>query len=133
VTRRQLFDLTWEIASGDHYVLMHTIDRIYLRYGFAAGEAVAGRQRIDWGTGRIWNPTDLFHPINPADFSRIEKTGTDALSFKIYLGQFDDVNLVIQPQDRLDDTNAGLRLRTHAGEYDLAVVGGYFDRRRLRG
>ena len=52
----------------------------YLQYGF--GEAVtvrAGRQRIAWGSGFAWNPTNrLEPPRNPLN-TGLEQTGADAL------------------------------------------------------
>jgi len=132
-TNRQLFDLTWNPVSEEHYILIHTVDRCYYRYEPSFGEIVVGRQRISWGTGRIWNPTDLFNPINPASFEKIEKDGADAISLKIYLGPFSDVQTVVQPQEKWEDVNGAVRLRTHAGEYDFSLVGGYFDRRITAG
>jgi hypothetical protein len=132
-TSRQIVDLTWNPVDDDHFSLIHTVDRLYFRYGPQSGEVVLGRQGITWGTGRIWNPTDLFNPINPVDYARTEKPGTDALSLKVYLGAFSGVNLVVQPQDRGEDWNSGYRLTLHAGEYDFSLMGGYFDRRVVAG
>lgn len=132
-TNRQLLDLTWNPMAKDHYILIHTLDRCYYHYAPSFGEIVLGRQRVSWGTGRIWNPTDLFNPINPASFEKIEKDGADAISLKIYLGPFSDIQMVLQPQETLEETNGGLRLRTHEGEYDFSLVGGYFDGRIAAG
>jgi len=130
---RQLINMKWNIASGNKYQLSHYIDRLYFRQGFDWGNIIAGRQRISWGTGRIWNPTDLFNPINPADFSKIEKDGADALSMTYYLGNFTDLNIVYNPQDKFKKNNAAFRFRTNYETYDLAVIGGYFDRRYVAG
>ena len=130
---RQLINLKWNIASGNRYQLSHYIDRLYFRQGFDWGNIIAGRQRISWGTGRIWNPTDLFNPLNPADFSKIEKDGADAVSMTYYLGNFTDLNIVYNPQDKFKKNNAAFRFRTNYDTYDLAVIGGYFDRRYVAG
>ena len=130
---RQLINMKWNIASGNKYQLSHYIDRLYFRQGFDWGNIIAGRQRISWGTGRIWNPTDLFNPLNPADFSKIEKDGADAVSMTYYLGNFTDLNIVYNPQDKFKKNNAAFRFRTNYDTYDLAVIGGYFDRRYVAG
>lgn len=127
-TSRQLVDLTWSPISRERSILVHMLDRWYVRYEMSFGEITAGRQRMAWGTGRIWNPTDLFNPINPASYERIEKEGADAVSLTIYLGPFSDVQLVVQPQETWSETNGGARVRTHAGEYDISALGGRFDR-----
>ena len=130
---RQLINMKWNIASGNKYQLSHYIDRLYFRQGFDWGNIIAGRQRISWGTGRIWNPTDLFNPINPADFSKIEKDGADAVSMTYYLGNFTDLNIVYNPQNKFKENNAAFRFRTNYDTYDLAVIGGYFDGRYVAG
>ena len=130
---RQLINLKWEISSGNKYQVNHYIDRLYLRKGFDWGNVIIGRQRISWGTGRIWNPTDLFNPINPANFSKIEKDGADAVSLTYYIGNFTDLNIVYNPQDEFKENNAAFRFRTNFETYDLSVIGGYFDRRYIAG
>ena len=130
---RQLINMKWNIASGNKYQLSHYIDRLYFRQGFDWGNIIVGRQRISWGTGRIWNPTDLFNPINPADFSKIEKDGADAASLTYSFGNFTDLNIVYNAQDKFKKNNAAFRFRTNYDTYDLAVIGGYFDRRYVAG
>ena len=132
-TNRQYFDLKWHLHSGDHFQVLHFIDRLYFRQNWDWGSAIAGRQRIAWGTGRIWNPTDLFSPINPANYAKIEKDGTDAVALKFYLGDFTDLALVYNPMPGPDSSNMGLRFRTNAAEFDYSVMGGFFDRRYVGG
>lgn len=137
-TNRQVTDLRWQLLEDDHMFLQHYVDRLYFRQNFSWGNIIAGRQRIQWGSGRIWNPTDLFNPINPASFDKIEKDGADAVSAKVYLGTFTDIQAVVnfrrarghrEDVEAPDSTNAGLRFRTNYSEFDVAVMGGYFDRR----
>ncbi|GEM_PF-294932 len=143
ITNRQLVDLRWHPVTEDHWQMQHYVDRLYFRQNFLWGSIVAGRQRISWGTGRIWNPTDLFNPINPASFDKIEKDGADAVSFKYYFGSFTDLQVVWNPRrargqrdgapDAPDSSNYGARFRTNFGEFDLSVMGGWFDRRTVLG
>ena len=130
---RQTVDLRWDPVRRAHFTVSHFIDRIYFRQGFDFGDIIVGRQRIAWGTGRVWNPTDLFNPINPASFDKIEKEGADAVSVKFYLGSFTDFTVVYNSQSRFDGSNVGFRLRTNVGEYDFSTVAGYFDKRIIAG
>lgn len=130
--RRQLFDLTWTPISASEFVVTHFIDRLYCRSEFDFGEATIGRQRIAWGTGRIWNPTDLFNPLNPTTFAKIEKDGVDAIAAKFFFGGFTDLMVVWNPQ-KDGATNWGARIRTNVNEYDVSVIGGYFDQRVVLG
>ncbi len=143
MTNRQVADLRWHPVEEEHIQLQHFVDRLYFRQNFLWGSVVAGRQRISWGTGRIWNPTDLFNPINPVSFDKIEKDGADAVSFKYYLGSFTDLQLVYNPRrargqadnapDAPDSSNYGARFRTNTAEFDVSVMGGWFDRRTVVG
>jgi hypothetical protein len=66
--RRQLFDLSCDILKNDRWNVLQSIDRLYYRQQVVAFDISIGRQRIAWGSGRIWNPTDLFNPLNPTTF-----------------------------------------------------------------
>lgn len=123
---RQVLDLRWTLAASDHVAIVSFIDRLVYRQRWSWGELAVGRQRISWGTGRIWNPTDLFNPLNPANFAKIEKDGADAVSAKVFLGTLSDVQAVWNPANT-GPSNFGARLRTNSGTYDIALLGGYFD------
>lgn len=127
INRRQLVDLTWSPITENHFTVTHFIDRLYFRQGFDFGNIIIGRQRISWGTGRIWNPTDLFNPISPTTFYKMEKDGADAVAAKFYLGDFTDLNIVFNPQEKFKHSNYGFRFRTNFSEYDVSMIGGYFD------
>lgn len=131
--KRQLFDLGWTPVNETNLRITHFIDRLYIEQGFRNGNIIAGRQRISWGTGRIWNPTDLFNPINPAVFYKYEKDGADAVSFKYAFGSFTDINLIYNPQEKIRQSNTGMRFRTNFSEYDISLMGGYFDKRAVAG
>jgi hypothetical protein len=143
ITNRQIVDLRWHPVAEEHVQVQHYVDRLFFRQNFTWGSIIAGRQRISWGTGRIWNPTDLFNPINPASFDKIEKDGADAISFKYYIGSFTDLQLVYNPRrarlqaegtdDAPDSSNYGARFRTNFEEFDVSVMGGRFDRRTVLG
>ena len=132
-TNRQIVRLRWNPINEKHFQLTHFIDRLYLWQGFKSGSVVIGRQRISWGTGRVWNPMDLFNPINPASYYKIEKDGADAVSAKYAFGNFTDLNVVFNPQEKIKNSNYAFRFRTNYAEYDMAVMGGYFDRRIVGG
>lgn len=130
---RQVVDLTWNSVQKPKYSILHFIDRLHFRQNTEWTDVVVGRQRIAWGTGRVWNPTDLFNPINPASFAKIEKDGVDAISAKIHFGSFTDLSLVYNPQKGWETSNAGFRFRTNVSEFDLSLVGGHFDKRVVVG
>ena len=130
---RQIINMKWDIFNRNNIDVSHYIDRLYLRQGFEWGNIIIGRQRIAWGVGRVWSPTDLFNPINPANFGKIEKDGVDAASITYSFGNFTDLNVVYNPQEKIAASNAGFRFRTNFSGYDFALVGGYFDKRIIAG
>ena len=132
-TNRQLVNLRWEFVNSGNYKITHYFDRLYFRQDFGWGNISIGRQRISWGSGRIWNPTDLFNPVNPANFAKIEKDGADAAALTYFFGNFTDLEMVYNPQKKIENSNAGFRFRTNINKYDLAVIGGYFDKRIVTG
>lgn len=131
--RRQIVDLNWNVINNNNLITNHYIDRLSVRHEMNWGNVEIGRQRISGGTGRIWNPTDLFNPINPANFTKIEKDGADAISTMIYLGNFTDLNIVYNPTDDFNQSNYGFRFRTNYAQYDFSFVSGYFDKRIVAG
>ncbi|MCF8414522.1 MAG: hypothetical protein K9G44_14010 [Melioribacteraceae bacterium] len=130
---RQAVDLNWNLVNESNWQVNHFIDRLSFRQGFDFGSFVLGRQRISWGTGRIWNPTDLFNPINPASFFKIEKDGADAASFTYNIADFTDLELVYNFVDEFNRANYGGRFRTNFQEFDLSVVAGKFDNNTVLG
>ena len=132
-TNRQLINLKWTPVDEKNFQLTHFIDRLYLRQDFKRGNIILGRQRIAMGTGRIWNPTDLFNPVNPASYFKIEKDGADAVSGKFAFGNFTDFLAVFNPQEKIRNSNYGFRFRTNYSGYDLSLMGGYFDDRIIIG
>lgn len=130
---KQLVDLTWNPVQGAHWSIVHFVDRLYFRQITSLGDFTIGRQRISWGTGRVWNPTDLFNPLNPTSYSKIEKDGVDAILAKFRLGDFSDFSVVYNAAERSVRDNYGFRLRTNIAGYDLSVMGGSFDGRPVVG
>ena len=130
---RQVISLHWQPVNGKHFMISDYIDRLYFDQEFSFGKFVVGRQRISWGTGRVWNPTDIFNPINPANFGKIEKDGADAATMKFYLGQLTDFQLVYNAEYHFESSNYAARFRTNILGYDLAVLAGSADRRFITG
>ncbi|MDQ3265992.1 MAG: hypothetical protein M3Y59_20460 [Myxococcota bacterium] len=64
-----------------------TLDQLWVNFDIAKRVFVtAGRQRVKWGSGRLWNPTDFLTPprLNPlAPFD--ERIGTDMVKLNVPL------------------------------------------------
>ncbi|MFA6439713.1 MAG: hypothetical protein WCX28_10435 [Bacteriovoracaceae bacterium] len=124
----QMQRLIWNPVNGQRWSVFHSIDRLFFRTMTGDIEWTLGRQRIAWGSGRVWNPTDLFNPLNPVNIVKIEKDGVDAITAKTILGNFTDVTCVWNPQNNRT-SNYGIRLRTNISGFDFAAITGRFGQR----
>ncbi|HUI30478.1 MAG TPA: hypothetical protein VLX91_09700 [Candidatus Acidoferrales bacterium] len=130
---RQVISLHWQPIAKNHLAASHYIDRLYFDQDFSFGSLVIGRQRISWGTGRVWNPTDIFNPINPANFGKIEKDGSDAASLKFDLGQLTNLQLVYNAEYHFKYSDYAARFHTNIFDYDFSLMTGYVDKRLVDG
>jgi len=88
------------------------------------GVARFGRQRIAWGTGKIWNPTDVLNPFQPLTVERDERRGVDAAYARQGFGDLSQGELAYALGDRWVDASLLARAKSHLGEYDGALMGG---------
>lgn len=126
-TTRQAVDMNWTPYAKGNFAINHFIDRLYYKNSFNWGDLTIGRQSISWGTGRIWQPTDMFGPISPTNFSKFEKDGADAASLKFTLGELSDIETVFNFVNNFAESNYGARFRTNFSEFDVSLMAGYFD------
>jgi hypothetical protein len=133
IPMRQVISLRWQPVTETNFTASHYIDRLYIDQDFSFGSLVIGRQRISWGTGRVWNPTDIFNPINPANFGKIEKDGSDAASMKFNLGQLTDLQLVYNAEYHFRSSDYAARFHTNILTYDFSLMSGFVDKRLVNG
>lgn len=84
----------------------------------------AGRQRIAWGTGKIWNPTDVLNPYQPTSVERDERRGVDALYGRLGLGTLGQAELAWAGENRWVDHFLLARGRADVSGWDLSLLGG---------
>ena len=117
-------DLDWTITSGDDYEVRQNLFRLTASASLWKARAVVGRQRIAWGTGFVWTPTDVLNPVNPVAIERDEKAGIDAAYVEYALGPMTRIEAAFAPSRDSDRTSVAGRMSSHVGEYDVAVMGG---------
>ena len=117
-------DLAGEVASSGFYQWRHRVYRAAITYDWGGGRFTAGRQRIAWGSGRLWNPTDRFNPISPTAVEPEEKTGVDSAFGEVRFGPFGALQGVAAPGNgaRHVSRKLALRWRDTVGETDYAIV-----------
>ncbi len=128
-------DVDDTISRGRDYLWRHRLHRATLHWEHPYGDVILGRQRLAWGSGRLWNPTDRFNPVHPTAIERTEKTGVDALLLTFKRGPFGALQLIGAPGKTsrgVGDKVAG-RWRDTIGATDYAVLAGWLDQERVFG
>lgn len=126
-----LLDLAWDVRAfgmpDDGARWRHLLYRAAVKLETRRVEAVAGRQRIAWGVGRLWTPTDRFNAIPPLAIEQDQSPGVDALDLRWNFSGFSFAEAVYQPNGRSDDAAYGVRLHGSRGELDGSLLGGRWD------
>ena len=84
----------------------------------------AGRQRIAWGTGKLWNPTDVLNPYDPTTVERDERRGVDALYARVGVGELGQAELAWAPNDTWIDHALLARVRGNWSGFDASLLAG---------
>jgi hypothetical protein len=119
--------LGWDIEETEDFLWVHEFDRIAATLSVWNLDFIFGRQAITWGTGRFWQPTDLFSPFGPLQVDRGFKAGNDAARVVLALGDFTQAEFVWAfGRDADPDRSAGVgKFRTLFKDYDISVLGGW--------
>jgi hypothetical protein len=97
-------------------------NRTYLKIYMPGGDLILGKQRIAWGSGYIWNPTDVFNPFTLSFAVEDEqKKEPEAVRLEIPLGEAAGIDTFIQTGNEWVSAKKGIRARTNVGLYDLAL------------
>lgn len=117
-------DMEQTISTGTLNGWGHGAYRAWVGVEDERGVLRAGRQRIAWGTGKIWNPTDVLNPYQPTSTERDERRGVDALYGRLGLGALGQAELVWAGEDRW--VHHALLARGHANlhDWDISLLGG---------
>ena len=106
----------------------YEIDRLVYKQRFRNSTLAMGRQSIDWGSGRFWQPLNVFGSFAPTDLDTDYKPGIDAVKFDWFPTDLSSLTAVytFTPADNTlvdNHTNAAVHYRRQAGEQgELAVV-----------
>lgn len=119
--------LAWNIEETQDFLWVQEFDRLAASVSLWDVDFIFGRQAITWGTGRFWQPTDLFSPFGSLQVDREFKAGNDAARILLALGDFTHAEFVWAfGEDGDPDRSAGVgKFKTLLANYDLSVLGGW--------
>jgi hypothetical protein len=92
---------------------------LYRAYGQYQGERhfwSIGKQRIPLGVGRIWNPIDIFNPVDAQAIETGERTGTDTVRYEYALNELSNLDLTVA------DGKAAIRLKGYLEYADIGLI-----------
>lgn len=84
-------------SQWDNDVSLH---RAMVEYQETDYSLFLGRQRVPLGVGRIWNPIDVFNPIDITSFEPEEREGTDSLRLEYYPDMYSSMDFTLA-KDRM--------------------------------
>jgi len=119
-------DLHWGPNRDPDFSYSQNLYRAYLKMDFGKTSLTVGRQKIDWGSARIFSPADLFTPLTLFDVEKEEKPGVDAGNLLIRIGESTKLNLVYTADNNFDESRLGLRITQTIRHFDVALYGGRF-------
>lgn len=117
-------DATTTIRHSAAAFWRHSLYRGWIQYENQAFRATLGRQRIAWGSARIWNPTDRFNPVQPTTLEPDQKLGVDAASLAWRYSATASLQAVAAPgrADRGVSRKLALRWQATFGQTDIAAM-----------
>jgi hypothetical protein len=110
-----------------HFRWRHRLYRGWIHYEDQHFQVTVGRQRLAWGTGRLWNPIDRLAAIGPLAIEGDEYPGVDAVELRWMWSGFDYVQLVAAPGDHARDSRYALRVHGALGNEDISLLAGLFE------
>ena len=132
-TMHDFVDLDAFLWESDKSLGYFEVDRLWIDYYKNNLQMTFGRQRVAWGTCWVWNPTDLFNPLNVLDFDYEERPATDAVRVQYYTGPVTKLDVAYKPaNDPNNQIIAGL-WSLNKWDYDFNLIAGMRFKRWLAG
>ncbi len=117
---RRLVDLDPTLAERDRFLLQQNLDLLAVKVRTAVADVTVGRQVLSWGSGRLWNPTDLLSPFGPTDVDREVRHGVDAVRVSVPLAATAQLEVLWLPQRAARDQGGVARAQVNVLGFDLA-------------
>jgi len=119
----------WFLARESDLRSRLFLDRLYVEGYRGSWTLTLGKQRIAWGSGQFWNPTDLLDPFGPLSLDREDRPGSDAVRVDRQLGPVSMLTGVFVVGEEAPGSASfrnrslqALRLRTNRGGWDIALM-----------
>lgn len=110
-----------ETESNNSSYIGSDIDRLSYKHRYKNTTLTLGRQPIDWGSGRFWQPLNIFGAFSPIDLDTDYKPGIDAARLNWFPTDFSSLSTVyiFSPEN-----NTAVDHKTSAAMHYQRQVGG---------
>jgi hypothetical protein len=117
-----------DIGASSSTRIGYELDRASYKRRFGPVSVSLGRQPIDWGSGRLWQPMNVFGAFAPTDLDTDYKPGIDAAVIDWFPSAFSSLTAVyaLSPKDSPSiDDSAAVHYRRQVGERsEIALLAG---------
>ncbi|MEW5738685.1 MAG: hypothetical protein AB1938_07140 [Myxococcota bacterium] len=124
--QRRLVELSSVLVDEPNLRIEQNLDRLALKLALPFGDLTVGRQVLSWGTGRLWNPTDVLSPFPPTVVDREVRRGFDAVRLAVAIDETTQLDLLYLPQPRPEDNGGVARLQANIKGWDASVSFGKY-------
>ncbi len=94
-----------------------SIHRAYLQYRGLKHFWSVGKQRIPLGVGRVWNPIDIFNPIDSTAIETSERIGTESIRYEYAVSELSNIDATVAKD------KGAVRLKGYLEYADVGLVG----------
>lgn len=121
----RICDLERVLSSGPENMTVQNLDRLNFEYREGDYSAKLGRQPLGHGSGRFFNPSDIFAPKNPGATWSEYKGGVDAARLTARIGELSEVEaFAVAHEEGWRDSYLLLRGRATTEAGDVSAYAG---------
>jgi len=93
-----------------------TIYRGYVKYSDEVNLVIIGKQRVPFGVGKVWNPTDIFNPIDATAIETNEREGVESIRYEYAINEVSNLDITIAKDKQ------ALRVKGYIDIADFAAI-----------
>ncbi|TVZ28672.1 hypothetical protein JM83_3816 [Gillisia sp. Hel_I_86] len=123
-----IIDLSTNLIERNDALLNVTMDRLWVQWQNTSWQVTLGRQRVNWGVDRIFNPNDIFNAYSFIDFDYEERPGSDALRVQYFKDTDYTLDMAVKITDDPDELIAAALYKFNKWNYDIQLLGGVYKR-----
>ncbi|OGI08172.1 MAG: hypothetical protein A2Y40_08085 [Candidatus Margulisbacteria bacterium GWF2_35_9] len=95
--------------------------RLYAKYQMTNSSLDVGFQRIPFGVGRLWNPTDKYNPVNALSMEPSERLGVFGINYINYLSDLSVFQVITNFKRELQVDKVGLKYKSFLFGMDIGL------------